>query len=66
VIIGAIGYAGVILSHNLTALMISPFVFPTLWQYYFRFSQVDKNQRNLFVIPLVGILLASFTGFQRF
>lgn len=60
VIIGAIGYAGVILSHNLTALMISPFVF-LLVAVLFRISQGERKPNwNLFVIPFVGIVLSSF------
>ncbi len=61
VIIGSIGYAGIILSHNLTALMVTPFLF--LFTVLITLAQVSKKRKNvlLFFLPLVfGIVISSF------
>lgn len=60
-VVGSLGYAGVIISHNLTAMMVTPFLF------LFAFVLAVSRRRKLFVsfqklfTPLVfGILLAAF------
>ncbi len=55
IVLGSISYAGIISSHNLSALMISPFIILT--------SLVLLGlKRKIFIllIPVLGILLASF------
>ncbi len=61
--IGAIGFAGVIISHNLTALMVAPFLFLfSLILVYIGWKENKKDKR--FVFPVIsfvgGILLSSF------
>ncbi|MBI2621373.1 MAG: hypothetical protein HYW63_01850 [Candidatus Levybacteria bacterium] len=53
--IGSVSYAGVIASHNLTALMISPFI---LFVSLVLLSKTRSLQ--ILFIPVVGVLLASF------
>lgn len=62
VLFGVIGYAGVILSHNLTAMMITPFVglvYITLLMLLWR-----KNEKTkilyLSILPVAGIMLSAF------
>ncbi len=55
IVLGSLSYAGIISSHNLSALMISPFVILT--------SLVLLGLRKkilILLIPVLGILLASF------
>lgn len=55
ILIGALSFAGVIVSHNLSALMIAPFVLVTVLIAFF-----IKRKFTLFAIPLLGILISSF------
>jgi len=62
VTIGAVGYAGVIVSHNLTAMMATPFLFATTVLLFFLVRKT-KQKRHLFVLilPLLfGIIIAAF------
>lgn len=55
IVFGALTYAGIIVSHNLSAMMITPFIlFPTLVLTF------HKRKYLLFLIPLLGVLIASF------
>lgn len=55
IVLGSLSYAGVISSHNLSALMISPFVIlATL------ILLGLKKKISILLIPILGILLASF------
>lgn len=54
-IIGSIGFAGVILSHNLTALMLIPFLVIALLLYFF----IAIKKGKLFII-LLGLGLSAF------
>ncbi len=54
-LIGALSYAGLITSHNLSAMMVSPFILVTILLLF-----VIKRKLSLFVLPLIGILLSSF------
>jgi len=62
VLIGAVGYAGIILSHNLTALMVTPFLFiVVLLNCYIAF----KNKKSFIINPsslvlLLGLALSAF------
>lgn len=60
VIVGVIGYASVILSHNLTAMMVSPFVIT----FVVILILLSKKKRTaavlLFPIVVFGILIATF------
>ncbi len=62
VIVGAIGFAGIVLSHNLTAMMIIPFLIIILLFYCF----VAFRNKNLFTIYyllftiFLGLLLSAF------
>lgn len=61
VIITAISYAGVILSHNLTAMMVSPFVL--LFISYLVFRERKNRLGNLIKLSLglfIGVLLSAF------
>jgi hypothetical protein len=60
-ILGSIGYAGVILSHNLSAMMLTPCIGLFLI-FYFAQDLKKSWKKNLWLlfIPLVGILLAGF------
>jgi hypothetical protein len=66
VAIGASAYAFIVISHNLTALMITPFFFVTLVILYIASYSKQKELRTmkkqyyLPVILLIGILLAAF------
>lgn len=60
--IGAIGYAGIIISHNLTAMMVTPFLFATAL-IFLMLVRKDKQKRQLFFLflPLFfGIILSAF------
>jgi hypothetical protein len=60
-LIGSIGYAGVILSHNLSAMMLTPFIGVFLL-YSLMVSYKTNWKKNLwlFFIPFVGVALAAF------
>lgn len=62
VIVGAIGFAGVILSHNLTAMMITPFYGLMLLIGGIRITRAFRNWSwiLLVVMAICGILLAAF------
>lgn len=57
--IGSLGYFGVITSHNLSALMISPFIFLFSGILFFITLKHKKNY-YLLALPIFGILLSSF------
>ena len=58
VVLSALSYAGIILSHNLTAMMVSPFmlifVLALIWQ--------SQRKRRLFLIAglVIGVLISAF------
>lgn len=62
VFIGSIGYAGIILSHNLTAMMASPFVLFAALLFYIYARQEEKMDRPYYpvIIVFIGLLLAGF------
>jgi uncharacterized membrane protein len=62
VVVGSIGYACVILSHNLTAMMVTPFVVAFASMLYLWARQEKKIHKPYYplVILFLGILLASF------
>ncbi|MBI2031290.1 MAG: glycosyltransferase family 39 protein [Candidatus Levybacteria bacterium] len=53
--IGAISYAGVILSHNLTAMMITPFILVFILFYFLNYYR--EKRINTFINPLIAIVL---------
>jgi uncharacterized membrane protein len=57
VVVGALSYAALIISHNLTALMITPFIlaFSILLSFGNR-----KTSKNLFIVIGLGILISAF------
>lgn len=60
-IIGSVGYAGVIASHNLSGLMITPFVLLATF-----LLVIKRRNLLLFFIPVVGILLSAFYSLPAF
>lgn len=60
--VGAIGYAGIILSHNLTAMMVTPFLFLFSLILYIkaRLRSVAHKPYFILVSFLLGIVLAAF------
>lgn len=62
VVIGSIGYAGLILSHNLTAMMVTPFlIIVTLFYYFIAYRK--KNVSTIYYllsIICLGLLLSTF------
>ncbi len=58
----AMSYAGIILSHNLTAMMVTPFIFGFAFFLYFKLRMSEKIYRPYFVLLglLIGIMLAAF------
>lgn len=60
--VGAIGYAGVILSHNLTAMMLTPFLLITL--ILFIYLAIKQKKLSIILDLLFIILLA--LGFSAF
>ncbi|QQG41079.1 MAG: hypothetical protein HYV37_02015 [Candidatus Levyibacteriota bacterium] len=62
VIVGSIGYTGVILSHNLTAIMLTPFLLIVILFYCFIFyknRQLYAIRYSLYAV-LLGLLLSAF------
>jgi uncharacterized membrane protein len=62
VVIGSLSFAAIILSHNLTAMMITPFVLVFAFLLYI-FSRSQKKLQKpyyLLIVLFTGILLASF------
>lgn len=59
---GAIGYAGIILSHNLTAMMVTPFLFIFAVCLYIKAHFTSYVHRPYFILLslLFGILLSAF------
>ncbi len=55
IILGSLSYAGIISSHNLSALMISPFIILAALILFLMNKKI-----LIFLIPILGILLASF------
>lgn len=67
VAIGSIGFAAIILSHNLTAMMVTPFLF--LFAFFlFIISFRQKKQFSYYPLAIlfIGILLAAFYWFPVF
>ncbi len=62
VVIGSIAYGAIILSHNLTAMMVTPFLFILTMIFYIKSRTYKKPHKPYFIplILLIGILLASF------
>lgn len=59
--VGAIGYAGVILSHNLTAMMVTPFLFSYGVLLYIIARMKEVMQPYFILVSfLVGIMLSAF------
>ena len=62
VVVGSLGYAGVILSHNLTAMMVTPFITIVILLYCF----IAYRNKKLFIIYclvftiLLGLMLSAF------
>ncbi len=58
----ALSYAGIILSHNLTAMMVSPFLFGFAFFMYIKCRLLEKIYRPYFVIfgLLIGMILSAF------
>lgn len=62
VVIGSVGYAGIILSHNLTAMMVTPFVLVAALLFYIYARQEETIDKPYYpvVILFIGILLSGF------
>ncbi len=60
--VGAIGYAGIILSHNLTAMMVTPFIlFFTAILTIFAFrNKKTKTVKSMLLSLLLGVVLSCF------
>jgi 4-amino-4-deoxy-L-arabinose transferase-like glycosyltransferase len=59
VVITGLSYTGIIISHNLTALMSSPFIF--LFMLYLFVKVNNKKQKYYFLVSLIlGILISAF------
>lgn len=60
--VAAVSYAGVILSHNLTALMVTPFLIVYLLVLSYRFMQQRNLSalRSLLFALILGVLLSAF------
>lgn len=55
IIIGSLSYCGLIISHNLSAMMLSPFIiFVTI------LLALLKRKYSIFFIPVLGIMISSF------
>ncbi len=55
IVLGSMAYAGVISSHNLTAMMVSPFVILATVILF-----IHKKKLLIFALPILGILLSAF------
>lgn len=61
VVIGSLSYAAIISSHNLTAIMVTPFLFITaLVLAYLSFRQNDKARFYYSLSVFLGVLLSAF------
>jgi hypothetical protein len=60
--VSAASYAGIILSHNLTAMMVSPFIFVFAFYLYVKLRISEHIYKPYFVLSglLIGILLSAF------
>ena len=59
VVVGSLGYAGIILSHNLTAMMVTPFLLA--FSFFLFFIRFKKQKAFFLFLPLLfGILLSAF------
>lgn len=56
IVVGSIGFAGIILSHNLTALMITPF----LLAFALVFSLLEKKALRAMLVLIFGLFLSAF------
>lgn len=61
IIIGSLSYAGLITSHNLSAMMITPFIFLVVVILIYK-----RRNFSLLLIPLIGILVSSFYSLPAF
>lgn len=62
IIVGSIGYAGIILSHNLTALMVTPFLLIVILLYCY-IAYKNKNLSTIYYLLFtifLGLLLSAF------
>jgi hypothetical protein len=55
IVIGALAYCGLIISHNLSAMMLSPFIL-----FVVIILAILKRKYSIFLIPLLGIMISSF------
>lgn len=60
IISGGLGYAGLILSHNLTAMMVTPFLLALIIYLYFFYSKDKKVFFLQLLVILIGLLLSAF------
>ena len=60
-LIGSLSYAGLITSHNLSAMMTTPLIFLIILILIYK-----KRNFSLLLIPLLGILVSSFYSFPAF
>ncbi|MBI5123506.1 hypothetical protein HZA75_06635 [Candidatus Roizmanbacteria bacterium] len=60
VVVGSLGYVGVIISHNLTAMMITPFILIFVSYLYIISRKEGKKNYLPIVILVIGILLSAF------
>jgi len=61
VVLGSLGYAGIILSHNLTAMMITPFLILFI---LFLFFKKTKDRKTRIYYPFLALLIG--IGFSAF
>ncbi|MBI2028371.1 MAG: glycosyltransferase family 39 protein [Candidatus Levybacteria bacterium] len=62
IVIGSLGYAGVILSHNLTAMMVTPFLIIVILLHCYIAYKNKKilNTYYLILTAILGLMLSSF------
>ena len=58
--IGALGYAGVIISHNLSAMMLTPFIGGYLLHCMVLLRKNIKSALWMLLLPITGVLLTAF------
>jgi uncharacterized membrane protein len=54
-VLGALSYCGLVISHNLSAMMLTPFIFIICILLF-----VKKRNFMIFAIPIIGIFLSAF------
>lgn len=60
IVIGSLGFAGIILSHNLTAMMVTPFLFGFVLLLWFFSKKQKAFVFGVFVSALLALLLSAF------